>query len=369
MTLKINEEQELSGLDKALSSSLQNDFEMENLELGLVVRTQPKPGLLTALFGGETNNVYLETNVIKYDDLVETLQLPEGKPYHAFGGDLKKDKARQLIYEVGSFGLRYNVAPKDYANKRQPGTMELMSEEYVMGQMVQKADKAWTLFDELAFAQLITTDTNITRGSSVIPSYNFYTDIYGGARPAAANMQLGATVDHFALFGDQYDILQEELDKAGVSMTMAVILCGKDFYNARLEIEKQEGLARDFAGQTLDLATMEIPRDNFGSGNGKFSYQYFDSHDGFRYIRYSASILGSKMIGDDDAYIVPVGAEKMFKRVYAPAQDRENVNTMAKSRYAWTTVKNRTGVHVAQESNVLFTNINPALIRPLASGL
>lgn len=367
MTVKIKEIQELSGLDKSLSTSIGNDFEMENLEFGLIERSESMPGLLTALFAGEAADVFLETNTIKYDDLAETLQLPSGKRFEEFGPRLTKDKARQLIYEVGSFGLTYNVAPKDYANKRQPGTQELMSEEYVMAQMLRKASKAWTLFDELAIAQLITTDTNITRGSSVIPSYNFYTDTQGGARPAAADMDLAGAVDHFALFGDQYDILQEELDKTGESMSMALVICGKNFYNARLEIEKQEGLAREVRGP-LDLASMNVPRSNFGAGNGQFAYQYFDSHDGFRYIRYSASILGSKMIADEAAYIVPLGTENLFKMVHAPAQDRENVNTMARKSYAWTKVSNRTGIYVAEERNVLPMTIHPNLIRPLVSG-
>lgn len=363
--MKINEEQSLSGLDKALSTSLSNDFEMENIEFGLIERTQPQPGLLTALFGGDTNSVYLETNTIKYEDLTDTLQLPSGKTFEAFGPDLKKDKARQLIYEVGSFGLRYNVAPKDYANKRMPGSTELMSEEYVIAQMMKKAQKSWDMFDELSFATLLTTDAN-NIFSGPMPQYDFYSDVVGTARGAKVDMNLGGAVDHFALFGDVYDSLQEELDKAMSSMSMPIIICGKTFYNSRFEIEKQEGLAREVRGP-LDLATMEVPRSNFGSGNGQFAYQYFDSHDGFRYIRYSASILGSKMIGDSDAYVVPMGSDVLFKRVYAPAQDRDNVNTMARQKYAWTTTKARTGVHVAEESNVLFMNVTPQLIIPLTT--
>ena len=366
MTIKISEDQPLVGLDKALSSSLQNDFEMENLELGLVERTEPKPLLLTALFGGAANEVFLETNTIKYDDLQDTVQLPNGKTYDAYGNDLQKDKARQMIYEVGSRGLRYNVAPKDYANKRQPATQDLMTEEYVIAQMLKKATKAWDLDSELAFAQILTADTNYTAGGPA-PVYNYYTDVYGSARPAKIDMNLAGAVDHFALFGDVFDTMQEELDKAGSSMAMPIIICGKNFYNARLEIEKQDGLAREVRGP-LDLASMEVPRSNFGSGNGKFAYQFFDSHDGFRYIRYSATILGTVLIGDEDAYAVPMGSEALFKKVYAPAQDRENVNTSAQKSYSWTKTSNRSGVYVAQESNNLMMNINPALIIHLTSG-
>ena len=367
MPLKINEEQSLGALDKALSTSIDNNFEMESLEFGLVERTQSKPGLLTAMLGGSTNDVFIETTTVTHDDLEDTLQLPSGKRFDEYGVDLKKDKARKLAYSIGSFGLRYNVKPADYANKRRPGSQELMTEEYVISQMLQKATKSWDLFTELAFAQLLTLDTNITRGSNAHIEYNFYDEIYGGSRPAAVNMNLAGAVDHFALFGDQYDILQEEAEKANSSIGMPVILCGKNFYNARLEIEKQEGLAREVRGP-LDLATMDIPRDNFGSGSGKFSYQWFDSHDGFRYIRYGANILGTKMIEDESGFIVPVGAENLFKRVYAPAQDRDNVNTTAQSSYSWAKTTNKTGVHVAQESNPLYMNMNPKLIRPLISG-
>lgn len=363
MSLKITEEQSLAGLDKALSTSLDNTFEMENLEFGLVERTEPKPGLLTALFGNANDDVFLETNTIKYDDMQDSVQLPGGKRFEEYGPDLKKDKARQMIYEVGSYGLRYNVAPKDYANKRQPGTQDLMDEAYLIAQMLTKAQKSWDLFNELSYASLLTSDQNNLFGGPM-PQYDYYNDVYGTARPAATDMDLDGSVDHFALFGDVYDRQSEELDKAMSSANMRVILCGKNFYASRFQIEVQEGLAREVRGP-LDLATMEVPRSNFGSGSGQFGYQWFDSHDGFRYIRYSASINGANMIGDNDAYAVPVGSDKMFKRVYAPAQDRENVNSMAQRSYAWTRTTSRTGVHVAQESNVLYANINPALIIPL----
>jgi len=364
--MKINEEQALVGMDKALSSSLQNDFEMENIGFGLIEKTKPKPMLLTAVFGNSTDNAYLETNTVKYDELTDTLQLPSGKRFEEYGNDLKKDKALQRIFEVGSFGLRYNVAPKDYANKRKPASTELMDEEYVIAQMMKKSRQSWDLFNEISFATLLTSDQN-NIFSGPMPQYNYFTDIVGTARGAKVDMDLGSTaIDHFSAFGDVYDTLQEQLDVSMSSMSSALILCGKDFYNSRFLIEKQEGLAREVRGP-LDLASMSVPRDNFGATDGNFAYQYFDSHDGFRYIRYSAAILGTKMIADADAYVVPLGSDVLFKRVFAPAQDRDNVNTTALESYAWTRTSNRTGVHVAQESNVLFMNISPKLIIPLTS--
>ena len=147
--------------DKALSHSNENSFEMQDVT-PIVERQEVAPGLLTALFGGTVNSVMLETNTFKYDELTHTEQVPDGKSYDEFGKDIQKDKARQLIYEVGSFGMRANVAPKDYANKRKPGTNELMDEAYLVAQMNRKSQRGWAQFDELAFAQLLTQDTNIT---------------------------------------------------------------------------------------------------------------------------------------------------------------------------------------------------------------
>ena len=365
--MKIIEEQVLSSLNKDLSGALDSGFELENIDYGLVERSQSKPMLLTALLGGTENEEFIETTTIKYDDLIEILQLPSDKAYSAYGPSLSKDNARQLLYAIGSTGLRYNVAPKDYANKRQPGSSELMTEEYVISQMVKKAAKAWDLRRELEFASVITADQNYSDNTGVSPVYNYFTDVYGTARGAKIDMDLGGTSDVFAKAGEVFDGLTEALDNANSGMSMAVVVCGKDFYSKRFAIEKQEGLARDIRGP-LDLASMAVPRSNFGAGDGLFpQYQYFDSHDGFRYIRYSASILGTNLIGDEDAYVIPVGSDMLFKRVYAPAQDRENVNTTAQRMYTWSKVDNRTGVHVAQESNSLLINLNPKLIIPLTT--
>ncbi len=348
--------------DKALSPAQGSDFEMEDVS-PLVERTEVKPGLLTALLGGEFNDLFLTTNTVKFDELEDTTQLPSGKTFDAYGVDLQKDKPRQLIYEVGSFGLRSNVVPGDYANKRKPGTQELMDEAYILGKMNIKAEDAWSLFDELAFAELLTLDTNIVRGGPQ-PVYNFHTDIIGSARAAKISMNLAGAVDHHQLFAEQLDLLETDIEKTMNSMSSAVVICGKDFFAKRLTIEKQAGLAREVRG-ALDLQTMDVPTSNFGSGNGKFNYQWFASFDGLTYIRYSASILGTKMIADDDAYLLPVGAQTFFKRAYAPAQTRTYTNTTAQKRYAWSREHERNGVTMNQESNMLMMNINPQLIRHL----
>lgn len=357
-------------VDKALSHSNTNSFEMQDVS-SIVERDQVKPRLLTALFGGSINSEFLTTDTFKYDELTHTMQLPAGKAYHDFGPRLTKDKPRELIYSVGSFGLSANVAPRDYANRRQAGSQELMNEAYVVAQMNKKMADAWSAFQEIAIAQLLTTDTNINRGNTTdIVQYNFYTDIVGSSRPAATDMDLGDnTIDHFQAFADQKDILEENVEKTMSDMTMPICLCGKNFFNKRLYIEKQQGfqgaqtLHRDVAG--LDLASMGVPESSFGSG--RFNYQYFDSHDGIRYIRYSVTLGGSKLIADNDAYLVPTGVSNFMRMVYSPAQTREYTNTTAQSRYGWSKEDDRNGVTLWTESNVLPINVNPTLIVPLTT--
>lgn len=351
------------GVEKSLSQSSENSFELQDVT-PIVERTQVAPKLLTALFAGKTNSVFLETNVFKYDELQDTIQLPGGKRFDEYGSDLQKDKARQLLLEVGSFGMRSNVAPKDYANKRIPGTTDqLMNEAYLVSKMNSKSQVGWAQFDELAMATLLVGDTNLTLNGPM-PQYNFHQDLLGTAR-TVNNMDLGnATNDHFRAGAHQRDLLMQDLEKTFNNVDMVVAICGTNYFNQRLEIERQEGLARDLR-QSIDLASMAVPESNFGSGSGLFNYQWFDSVDGIRYIRYEASIQGAKLIPDNKAYLVPIGADTFIKKVYAPAQTRQYVNTTAQSMYGWSKEDDRNGVTMWSESNVLPMLVNPQLVREL----
>lgn len=357
--------------DKALSRSKGNSFVMEDVS-PIVERTQVTPKLLTALFGGTANSVFLQTTTVNYDELEETLQLPDGKSYEAFGPRLGKDKPRNLNYQVGSFGLTANVAPRDYSDRRIPGTDILMDSAYLVSKMNMKTQKAWSQFMELAFRELLVNDTNITRGGPM-PQYNFYEQIIGSPRPAAVDMDLGNNaIDHFQNFSEQVDLLEEDLEKTMNSMSMPVAICGTNFFKKRLLIEKAQGgggsllLNREIRGG-LDLASMGVPESNFGSDQSGFPYQYFDSHDGIRYIRYSASIVGTKLIPDDNAYLVPMGAEMFMKLFYAPAQTEEYTNKVALPSYGWSNRDDRDGVTLWTEKNVLPMTVNPQLIRHLTT--
>lgn len=358
MTIKITEKV----LDKALGQSLAGGFHLQDISMG-TQRTYVKPRLLTSLFGTDFTNEYLTTTNFKYDETTSSVALPDGKQYQDLGSNLKKDRAKAFYYEVPSFGLQYNAAPQDISGRRKPNSMELLTTADILAQMTIKAEDSWSNFDELGLAQLITTDTNIVRGSGA-EVYNFYTDQVGGARPAKIDMALGTASDTFIQrFMQQRKLNAQEVARGGENATAQVVICGDNFFNKRYVIEVQDTLARPIRS-VLDLASMAVPTVS----DGNFLYDNFKSHDGLLYINYGAEIIaGTNLIGDDDAYIVPVGLVNGLGKKYSPAQTMESVNTQAMSKYAAYWEDNRSGVTVAEESNVLFFNGNPRAITHLTT--
>lgn len=359
--MKIN--QEHYDVNKALTVSNQSVYNLEEMT-PMLNRTQLRPGLLTAILAPQ-KEFLMGTDVFRFDEFTNSMTLPNTKAYSEYGPDQKKDKAKQFKYSVPSHGLRFNVAPQDYMGRRKYGTTnELMTEADVLAMMAEKSDNAWMLFMELSLANLITTDTNLVRGGNA-ETYNFYTDIVGTSRGAKINMNLAGSVDHFELFRQQRKLQGQELARANDSASQQVVICGDNFFDARLEIEKQEGLARPLRS-TFDFASQPVPETSY---DGQFRYDNFVSHDGLTYINYGAEIIaGQKLIGDEDAYMVPLGSQNTAKVAYAPAQTRSYVNTEALEAYGWTETDERQGVTTYTESNFLTALTNPRAIRHLTSG-
>lgn len=353
-----------SPVEKALTTIEGSPFQLEDITSSFE-RKPLKPGLLTMLLGVPDEANITDTHV--FDGMEHTSQIPAGKSYSGYGPDLAKDKPKKYRFEIPSFGLRFNVAPRDYAGRRVPGTMELMTEEYVIAQMETKMNDAWDLFTELAYAQLLTTDTNIVSGGP-FETYNFFTNIVGVTRTtyqgaAKIDMDLGSTTkDLIADFRKQRLLILEELARAGDTAGQIVCLCGDTFFNARYEIEKQTSFGRELRS-SLDLMSQALPEMVV-----TFPYGYFDSHDGIRYINYGSEIIaGTPLIGASDAYLIPTGARKMFTVGTAPSEDRRYVNKPALSMYSWANISERQGVTVWTERNALYGNKNPRAIRHLTT--
>ena len=154
--------------------------------------------------------------------------------------------------------------------------------------------------------------------------------------------------------------MKEEADIRGQSVTAVTALCDPIFFNDRLEIEIQQGLARDLRSE-LDLASQAYPE----LPGQTFRISYFDSRDGIRYIRANESIDGSRVIPASSAILVPtLAGESLFTKVYAPAVRFSSVNQVAQEKYVWEH-KDDTEMVRAEESNVLYVSKFPTLIRKL----
>ncbi len=346
---------------KELAVAQGNPFEYQDVSEGTQKGTVT-PKLLTALLGGYTETNM--TNVFQYDEESGTAQLPTGKRYDGRGKDLKKDDAKQKYFGIPSFGLKLNIAPKDYANRRKPGTTDLMTEADWIVKMVTKADTSWALHEELGFMDLLTNDQNRIDGGP-FTQYDYYTDIIGTSRDAAYDMKLDdTTADHIALLREQKKSLQTTLAMYGDSAKAIVVICGDTFFEQRLDIERNESLGRPLKS-SIDLASMEIDSSDWGSST--FRYDWFKGdQDGIIYINYGAEIIsGTKLIADTAAYMVPVGVSNFMGMAFAPAQTRSYVNTEALKRYSWTNTNEFKGITMFMETNALFFNKKPDLIRVL----
>jgi len=360
MTIKVSGVNDADVM-KELSIVQGNPFEYQDVSEG-TQKGPVVPKLLTALLGGteETNM----TNVFQYDEETDTAQIPSGKRYDERGKDLKKDDAKQKYFGIPSFGLRVNIAPKDYANRRKPNSTDLMTEADWLAKMTTKADKAWMLHDELGYRDLLVSDVNRIDGGP-FTQYNFYTDIIGSGRGAKTSMELDNTsADHIALLRGQKKALQTTLAQYGDSATAIVVICGDTFFEQRLDIERNESLGRPLKS-SIDLASMEVDTSDWGSST--FRYDWFKGdQDGLIYINYGAEIIsGTKLIADVDGWMLPVGVPNFMGKGLAPAQTRTYVNTEALARYSWTNTNEFQGISMFMEENKLFFNKKPDLIKNL----
>ena len=280
-----------------------------------LVRQPVRVGFFRDFFNPQ--EIMLRSRVFQFDRVIEAAnQEAAGKSFCDLVGKMDKKCAVKLNFKVGSFGVGWSVSPSDIQGKLSPITGEPMTVEEVIAEMQITAQKAWDNMDEKALVQLLTADTSFTGGFAGNPSYNWYTELEGAARPAAVSMNLAGSVDHIDLFQTQVDILMEEADKQGVDTTFRpVVLCGSTFFADRMTIERQEGLGRDLQyGAGRDLQSDLRPYTPYGG----MRHAYFDGHDGIRYIRVNQSIGGSKAIAATSAYLVPEGVQ-LFAKAYAPA--------------------------------------------------
>lgn len=344
-------------IQKGLIGVQGSPYELEST-LPLIERRPVKPQLLTAILAGSTSVDHFLNDTFLYDSKEHGVALPAGKRYDEMGARVTKDKGVQFRWGIPSFGISGNVMAKDWANKRKLGTTnEFMSEADVLTEVNGKIGTSWELFKEQQLMNLINTDTSTVAGGP-FPTFNFYTEILTGTRPTTNITFTNAAIDQAEQLRVAKKKLVQELMIAGEAVGEFVAVCGSTFFDAVHELERNEDSARPLKS-TYDFDSQEMNSDSIGTQSFKVD-NFVGSRSGIRFIEYTAEIGGVK-IADNEARLVPVSSSNFIRTGYAPAQDRENANTVAKEMYGWTK-SSRTGLVVYEESNYLTAMTNPRLM-------
>jgi hypothetical protein len=141
-------------------------------------------------------------------------------------------------------------------------------------------------------------------------------------------------------------------DKLGGIMTSGyVALCGKGFFDALVTHPIVEAAYnRWLDGQFL----RELQRGQDPVSSSGFPYA------GVAWREYRGSVSGQSFIGDDDAYLIPMGVNDMFLTRYSPADYMETVNTIGLPYYARQKLMDfNKGVEIESQSNPINFNCRP----------
>ena len=347
-------------IQKGLIGVQGSPYELEST-LPLIERREVTPQLLSTILRGVNQKDHFVNDTFVYDSKDYGVALPAGKRYDGYGARVTKEKGVTFRFGIPSFGISGDVQAKDWANKRKLGsTSEFKTEAEVLGEVNAKIGKSWDLLAEQQLMGLITTDTSNVAGGP-FESFNFYTEIIGGTRTVDNITFTNAAIDQAEQVRTIKKELAQEMLRSGDMGAEFVCVCGSNFFDAMYALELDSDNPRELRNE-VDFASQEMTSDSIGTQTFKVD-NFVASRSGVRFIEYTASI-GGVSIGASDAYMVPVSSATFIRTGFAPAQDRENANTVAKEAYGWTS-SNRTGLVVYEESNYLTAMTNPRLMRKL----
>lgn len=352
-------------VQKELARASSNGFKFQDVHDSIEMGNLAQPKLLTVLMGGTTSKVFNQTTVFEYDITKYAPVLVNGKSYTERGKDIPKDHAETKYYKIGSKGLRLNVASSDVAERRKPGTNEMLDMEYVLANQARKAVQAFDIERELEYASLLTTRTNRTAGGP-FPTYDFHQDILGTAIPSATDIDFASVgADPQRDTRKAVAALEAKLATYGLTASAFVVVCGANYMDKAYSAEQLVNFGRELRN-TVDLVSMAIPTISAAG----FRYQNFDSPvSGVTYIQHQGSFAGTASIGLNDAYLIPIIAnESLVKEVFAPAiGSAADYDKPARELYSWYNDDNFEGTTIFYDQNKLSMLPRPDLIVKLAA--
>lgn len=303
-----------------------------------------KPGLLGEL--GLFSEEGISTTHFDIEIEKETFSLvpaqPRGAPGHPKGGN-----GRSLIaFRTVHLPQRATILADQVQNVRAFGTDDqLQPVQSVINQRVAKmrgdidVTLEWQRIGAIK-GQILDAD-----GSTIV---NLFTTF--GVAQNTATITFGN--DATKIMPQVLNAIRQSEDELGnVSVSGYMALCGKNFFNALIS-------NKEVRETYLNWSSNEVLRRDNRAG---FLW-------GEVYWReYRGKVGGTSFIGDNDAYLVPLGVPDLFITRFSPADYMETVNTIGLPYYAKSEpMKFGKGVELEAQSNPLCLCTRPRAVVKLS---
>lgn len=316
------------------------------------------PGVVTNMINPSLS--FLTDDKFEFDQITRNVGSFGGGSYDGAGPVGQKNTNKVQFFKVPAYLYQTGISAAELKSRRKPGTSS-MSVNFtdVANEEAAKVPLMIDLLNEYQLMKVITTDTQDNLGG-VLTMSNYYTDLVGTARGVATAVTAASDLSTYrAITENAVDALQEEATKEGLNPQRWVKLCGSTYFDEVRKKEELVSLGREIRG--LDLAQLGTPtfRDREYA-----NIRTFEGSDGITYIKYNVAMYGSKLVGANDAYLLPLGVEEMFSMQFAPKVTLANMDEAAIALYSAAKVaEDQSSVEYAFQTNRLYFNAYPQLIR------
>ena len=317
------------------------------------------PNLLSEIV--PTRDEFLNTDTFEHDLRSTDVYDMGDSPYHDRGEYVGKETVNTHLFKVPHFAIQGKVRPRDVRAVRRPGSDQILDTlDRQINTELGNMRNAFSAFEERSIASTITTG-QLYVPNTTVPSYDFYaeyTNLTAGTRPTV-DFELD---DNATRPGEKGEMVRKMIRnglREGDTLTGIVCICGNTFFE-----------------DLIYHPRIITPRENYAVGNAAqnplitrlrdqgMDYRMFVGPDNITYINYDGQIDAGTdpLIAPTDAYFMPQGNVDMFRRVYAPAETRQYVNTVANNEYAWRFDDEFQGTKLYMERNVGNYLINPSVL-------
>lgn len=246
------------------------------------------------------------------------------------------------------FTLDGAIKPTDLQNLRQAGTAnDVETVDNVRMNIMEDTRRYHAALRQKAVAEAIKGLSYV--GNDLYPVYNYYTE-FGVSKTTVPFDFTSATMDPLK----QAEIARRAIvDNAqdGASSYQVVALCGYKFFDGLLANPSFREAYQSYLNGAQPL------RDRMG-GDSNIRQMTFGN---VVYVDVSSQKLGgASLLGDDDAWMIPVGIPNMFRAFYAPGDLISEVNKPGREMYMIEKTDYRS-VKMETETSMIVVNTRPEL--------